>query len=342
MALSPLLRKAAEESKNKYGRSDGKRIQPKEGRNVYRIICPTGAAWLPADGRFWLDLGVHWIKPSPTGKPIAVVGSRDVCYGEPCPVGTAVDLAKGAAFDEDTKKMIEEWRVSRSVLFVAIDRTTKADNQVPEILELKPTAAQQVIDLLIQYDDAGQDMCDINTGLDLVVNRNGKGFDTKYTVNVKPGVSAPVAPAAIGQAPDLKAHIAQEFFRGEENKALAAIGQLSGITIPRLQALPGGAAVAGIAGPSNDSLQAAAAARTPTPALTSTATQVPDAELEAAVAAAEAAPVQNVAAAQVAQVAQAAPAHQAAVAAPVVAAAPAEQSLTDADVEDVLAQLDKL
>lgn len=344
MALSPALRRSVNEAKNKYGRSDGKRIRPKEGRNVYRFLAPTEAQapWVGPTGKFWAELGVHWIKAEKNGKPIAVVGSRDVCYQEPCPVGTAVDLALANAHDEQSKAIFEEWKVSKNILFNVIDRTTNPDNDEVEIVELRPSAAQQVWDLMEQYDDAGQDITDLANGVDIVITRSGKGMNTEYTVNVKPGVSKSVNKDAIGKCHDLPEHIQKEFFRGDETKALNAIGQIAGIPQSKLIAIAGGAAAGSTAALTSAGATAAAStARTPSAALTSTAAavedatettaEVSDAELEAAVATveeaapAEAAPVKTVAATTTQ------------------AAAPTQaEVLSSAEVDDVLAELDDL
>lgn len=336
MALSPALRKSVSEAKNKYGRSDGKRIRPKEGRNVYRILAPTKttAPWVGESGKFWADLGTHWIKAEKNGKPLAVVGSRDVCYQEPCPVGTAIDLAISKyAHDEQTKGIFEEWKVSKNVLFNAIDRSSDAEAQEIEILEVRPTVAQQIFDLMEQYDDEGMDITDLSAGVDIVVTRSGKGLNTEYTVNVKPGVSKPVAKDALSKCHDLHEHIAKEFFRGDETKALNAIGQIAGIPQAQLVAIAGGAASGNTAAlmAAGSTAGAEAAARTPAAALTSSAAavegavqtavdEISDAELDAAVAAVE----------------------DPAPAAATPAAAPAQAELSSAEVDDVLAELDGL
>lgn len=329
MALSPALRKSVSEAKNKYGRSDGKRIRPAEGKNIYRIIAPTEAqaAWVGPSGKFWADLGTHWIKPEKNGKPIAVVGSRDVCYQEPCPVGTAVDLAIASATDDQSKGIYEEWKVSKNVLFNAINRTTNADNQEIEILEVRPTVAQQIFDLMEQYDDAGQDLTDLLSGIDIVVSRNGKGLNTEYTVNAKPGISKPVNKDATSKTHDLHDHIAKEFFRGDEVKAINAIGSIAGIPAAKMQALLSGAPVTAALSASEQRTSS-----TPTAALTSAAaavedatqTTVDDAEIEAAVQAASA-------------VTETAPVEEA-----VTTAASSNAAVASADVDDVLAELDGL
>lgn len=334
MAFSPALRKAVAEAKNKYARSDGKTIKPKEGRNIYRFLAPTAneAPWVGPTGQFWADLGVHWIKADKNSKPIAVVGSRDICYQEPCPVGTAVEQAMASAHDEQTKEIYNEWKPSKTVLFNIVDRTTNPANEEVDIVELRPTAAQQVFDLMEQYAEAGQDLTDLANGIDLVVTRTGKGLNTEYSVNIKPGASAPLKADTLSKCHDLHAHIAREFFKGEENKALNAIAQISGITVPRIEG-PGSTAQI-----SNQSVAQAAAVRTPAPALASDATAVEDAhvvdETPAAPAAAPAAPVAE--AAPVAQAAQAAPVAQAQT------AVSPDSTLSQQDMDDVLSQLDNL
>lgn len=253
MALSPALRKAVNAAQNRNSRSTASTIKPKEGKNVYRFLAPMQAPWIGAAGEFWLEMAVHWIKTEPNGKPIAVVGCEDAVHQQPCAICTALDLAYGSAIDEETKKFYKEMMAKKSVLFNVIDRSTSGEDV--EILELSPTTAAKIWELMGMYDDAGQDICDLQNGLDIVVSRSGKGLNTEYSVAAKPGVSAPVSsPDIYNRCHDLKAYVEREFFKGDEQKALNAIAQVSGVAIPRL-----------------------AATRTPTAALTSANTTVADA-----------------------------------------------------------------
>lgn len=238
MATNRLL-EAVKNAKNKYSRSDSKHIKPKEGRNVYRIVAPTSASWIGPNGEFWADLGVHWIKTSLAGKPLCVVGNREICFGEPCDVGftysSAISHAKESGYDDDTIKLIESMRPQKSVLFQAIERTTDPKSQKVEVLELKPSAAQQIMDLYMQYAEEGQDMFDPKSGVDIVISRSGQGINTEYTVNIKPGSAfAPVSKEAIDSCIDLREHIEKEYFRGDEPKAIATLSQVAGINVPRL------------------------------------------------------------------------------------------------------------
>lgn len=268
MALSPALKKLVSNASNKYSRSSGNRIKPKEGRNRYRFLAPTSAdaTWIGADEQFWADLGVHWIKTEKGGKPVAVVGSRDVVYQEACPIGAAVTLAIANAFDEDSKELYKEWAVKRSILINVIDRAGAEDE--PAILELTPTTFAQVMDIIQQYGENEEDITDLLTGMDIVITKSGKGLQTEYAVNIAPGASKPLKKDIYTRLHDLKAHIEKEFFRGDEQKALNAIGQCAGIQVPRLTAN------------SNTPAAALAAPKTPTPALASPAAIVEDAVVE--------------------------------------------------------------
>jgi hypothetical protein len=269
MAVNSALLDAVKNAKNKYSRSDNKHLKPAEGRNVYRIVIPTDATKLGPNGEFWADLGQHWIKTALKGKPICVVGSRDICFGEPCAVGIAYEAALGhaesAGYDEDTVALIKEMKPAKSVLFQAVNRTTDNKSQTVEILELRPSAAQQILDLYMQYLEEGQDMFDLAAGVDIVVTKSGKGLQTEYTVNVKPGASAPLAKEAAERCINLREHIEREYFKGEENKAILTLQNIAGIQLPRLAATPSAAALSAPSTPAASGNSASAPA-TPAPA----------------------------------------------------------------------------
>ncbi|MBA8881775.1 hypothetical protein [Phyllobacterium myrsinacearum] len=234
MALNPALMKLVSKASSKYSRSTGTRIKPKEGRNRYRVLAPTSlnAPWIGEDGQFWADLGVHWIKAELNGKPQAVVGCRDVCYGEPCELDAAIDLAINSAIDEESKKIYTEWRAKKSILLNVVDHAGSKDECA--ILEVTPTTFAQITDLIQQYGENEVDITDPQNGMDIVITKTGKGLNTEYSVNVFPGKSEPISKDVLTRLHDLKAHIEKEFFRGDEKKALAFIAQTSGVALPRI------------------------------------------------------------------------------------------------------------
>lgn len=348
MALNPELRKMVSTAKSKYSGNSGNSLKPKEGRNTYRIIAPTPeqASWADPTGKFWADLGVHWIKADPNGKPIAVVGDCDTVYQQPSVINTAVEMAINNAHDEESKKLYEEWKARKSVLLNIVDRSTGNE----EVLEVTPTTFGKVLDLYTLYADAGQDITDPLTGSDIVITRTGKGLNTNYDVAIAPNVPGkpfePVTAAQIAKAKDLNEFIAQNFFRGEEQKALNAIAQIAGIAVPRLAGTVAGASPA-IAAP-------ATATRTPTAALASPAASVAEPVAAPAVDPVAAAAEQRrkeilqrqaEAAAELAALESAAamPAAAAATATPAaVAAVSAVSAVSASDQDAILAELDNL
>lgn len=277
MALNPALRKMVSSAKAKYAGNSGNAVKPKEGRNVYRILAPTAAqaSWVGDSGQFWADLGVHWIKPEKNGKPVAVVGDCDTVYQQPSVINTAIEMAINAAYDEESKKLYEEWKARKSVLINVIDR--EKDEAV--VLELTPTTFGKILDLITLYADAGQDITDPNEGADIVITRTGKGLNTNYDVAIAPVIpSAPFKKVPLDmltRSTDLHQFIASNFFRGEEQKALNFIASIAGVAVPRLGGPAGATAAVG--------------AKTPTAALTSPAASVEGAKADDDSSAAEAA-----------------------------------------------------
>ena len=235
MALNPLLKKLVTQSAAKYKGSNTKQVKPKEGRNTYRIIVPKpgDVEWVKADGLFFRELGVHWIKASSDGKPLVVLGSEEICYGRVSAVAAAIDMAIASAYDEDSKKLYEEWKAKRSIICNVVSR----DNQNSvDVLELTATTFGKVMDLANLYDDSGIDIFDPINGMDIVVTKTGKGLNTTYDVAIPPLAPGktfpPVSADQIKAAENLDTWIEGNFFRGEEQKALNAIAQIAGINVP--------------------------------------------------------------------------------------------------------------
>jgi hypothetical protein len=316
MALSPALQKLVSQGANKYSRSTGERIKPKEGVNRYRILVPD------VNAQFWADLGVHWIKPEVDGKgkPIAVVGCSDVVFGQPCEIDTAINEALKGAIDEDSKKLYESWRARKTVLLNVLDRSKgSSDPDKVQILEITTGTFGSVLNIIQQYAEEGEDVLDPNSGMDISITRAGKGLNTEYTVNIAPGTSKAVTKAHLKEVHDLTSHINKEFFRGDEQKALNFIAQVAQVSIPRL------------------------GNKTPTAALTSRAAQVdPDVDADALADAADLdeAPFETEEKEEVVTTKAAAPTTQKASSKPAVVEE--DVVLDDNDLDDVLADLDSI
>lgn len=224
MALSPSLMAAIKGAKAKHSRGGlTKIVKVKEGKTKVRILPGLGE-----DGIFWQDLGIHWIKQEKNGKPVAVVGCHDHTYEQPCPVCTAIDKALKSATDDTEVELYKEWGARKEVLVNALIRSGSDASEDPVVLSLTSTTFAAILSVIEEYADEMGNILDPDTGIDFVIERAGKGLDTKYTVMPAPKSTA-VPKAALDKRIDLAEFVQTEFF-GKDTKALNAIASISGVT----------------------------------------------------------------------------------------------------------------
>jgi hypothetical protein len=219
---------------------------------------------LPASqpGQFWADSGVHWIKADENGKPTAVMGCRETAFGESCPVCAEVESAIKSASDDESLKIMKKWKSKSSVYFNAICRDGVDASLDPQVLELTTTTAGGVFSIMEEWDD----ITDPVSGMDIIIERKGKGLDTEYTVMPSPK-SDKVDPKVLEKGIDLLAYIEREHFRvGEEEKAIRSIANISGITpVARIAAVRNSALLTGAAVAGAEIIEPKAAGRVATP-----------------------------------------------------------------------------
>lgn len=221
MALPAHLLAAIKGAKAKHGRTSNKIKKLAEGKTKIRILV--------ANDILNQDLGVHWIKAEASGKPVAVVGCYDHTYDKTCPICTAIDKALKSTRDDDTLKLYKDWGARKEVLVWALIRSgPDASETEPVVLSLTSTTFSQIISIVEEYADEFGNVLDPDTGLDLVVERAGKGLETKYSVMPAPK-STPVPKGILAKCGDLGELIEAEYF-GKETKGLNAICEISGIT----------------------------------------------------------------------------------------------------------------
>lgn len=257
MSVNPNLLAMVKNAKKQFSANSGNVIKLKEGKTRVRILMkdPT----VP----FHKEYAVHWIKTEIGGKPQAVVGCKHVSKDEPCEVCSAIDRAATAASDTDTVTLIKEWKGKRGVLVNALIRDGANAKDEPQVLELTPTTFGNICGQIEEYALSDINVLDPNDGCDFIIERSGKGLDTKYNPMIAPK-SAPVPAGVLEKLIDLEDFVEKNFFRGEEAKAVRLIAGATGISTAGL-ALTGPAAKA----------PALAA-----PAATVVETEVSEAELE--------------------------------------------------------------
>jgi hypothetical protein len=216
-------------TRQSYQRNENKTIKLKEGKTRVRILeNPKDLMSMS----FRHDVGIHWIKADRDGKPLAVVGCPDKTFQEECAVCTLIDKVIAHAPDDETKELAKSWKPRRSVLLNVLIRDGENKSETPVILDVTVTTFDAIMSIYENYyEENSSSAFDPKTGIDLMIERKGKGLDTEYNV-IQTSRSAPVPQSAIDGMVDLKEFIKREYFRaGEEQKALRVIQQITGMSL---------------------------------------------------------------------------------------------------------------
>lgn len=115
-------------------------------------------------------------------------------FGVPCPVMDALNTIYREGSKDDKDAAQEFVRRETQYWIAVIDREDEGTPETPNvrILQAKKTIYQQIVDWLID-EDVGEDITDPKEGRDIVVRREGTGFDdTKWSV-VKATDTSPIS-----------------------------------------------------------------------------------------------------------------------------------------------------
>jgi hypothetical protein len=161
---------------------DGKYYKATPGKNYIRVLPPWGKG---ANGSFFFVGALHY------GFKI---GGRDRAIPCPafsergrCPVCEFLDKLKSSG-DEDHKELAQKIRQSKKYWINIVRRTEKAENEDDKVKVEIYGANKKFINTLLEAfdeDDYG-DVTDPVEGHDIILKRKGEGFQTRYTVTVRP------------------------------------------------------------------------------------------------------------------------------------------------------------
>lgn len=211
-----------------------KTVKPEDGTSRWRIL----PGWDEKNPAFFHDFGQHFIKDT-MGEIKAVYICVDKTFGKPCSICNELTRAINNTTDDGMVELLKGARASGRVLMNALHISGK-DPSEPAILEVAPSVFESIINIVQEW---GPEVLDLKDGKDIIIERNGKGKLTKYTVQVA-AKSAAVDPSVMKKVANLDDYVAQE---SEEN-ANRALSNLSAITgflpSPSRTALPTAAHVA--------------------------------------------------------------------------------------------------
>ena len=199
-----------------------KTVQVKPGKNRIRLL----PGWAKGDEHIWFqDYGQHFVKDM-ADQLQAVYICVHATFDKPCAVCAALNKATRYAVDDLMAEALAKGKSTRTVLVNALMLDSTEPN-TPVILELKRGVFAQLLDILEEW---GEAILDPANGKEIVISREGKGLNTKYTAQVSPKSYA-VPPAALTNLHALDTFVKQES-DDYQRRAIAAINGVVGLLPP--------------------------------------------------------------------------------------------------------------
>lgn len=218
LSLQDVLDKA---SKKAASNSFTRTAKPKSGRSVWRIL-PGWDSKNP--NQFFHAYGQHFIKDL-EGKLKVVIGCPDKTFDEPCEICDAISEAARNAPNDKMREKILESRSTQRFLFNAIN--VDEDPNKVEILEVGSGLFRDIIANITE--DEG--LIDADLGRDFVINREGTGLNTRYSLAVRgKDKSIKVNKSILMSLNDLEQYVTEDF-DAKKTKALNALGMATGAAL---------------------------------------------------------------------------------------------------------------
>lgn len=213
MSLAELIAKKKQEIAAKKA-SNLKPLKPQPGKHKYRILPGNFAG---NKEQFWHEFGMHYIKTKEGGKPEVVHICNEKTYGKPCEICEMVGQAYRNAETDAQRNFIKENFANEGYL-VNVLHLTGTEPQKPQVMLIGSGIFEDFLEIYEEYGD----FTNIETGVDIIITREGTGKnDTSYTV-MPSRTSEPVTPSILENIVNLDAVVAQE----DETRRLEAIKKL--------------------------------------------------------------------------------------------------------------------
>lgn len=190
--------------------------KPEDGRSRWRIL----PGWRGADDpTFYHDFGQHFVKDA-GGEVKAVYICVDKTFGKPCQVCSAVEHAIKNTADDGMVELLKNTKAGHRILMNALHVDGPAPTE-PVILEVAPSVFESIASIIMEW---GEETLSLDAGKDIIIERTGKGKNTKYSVQIA-AKSAPVAADVMKKITNLDEYVAQE----SEEQASRALTNLSAV-----------------------------------------------------------------------------------------------------------------
>ena len=224
---------AAQRAKMSARSGNNKILKPPAGKSRWRVL----PGWRANDpNQFWHEFGAHWVKDAQKQVVGVYVCERETFNRdcEHCQLnGEVMRAFKAAGITKDSKneswKQIDEMRPQRVNLVNAIrmDGSNKNPKQ-PLMLGLGAMAFEAFLAAWEAYNEQGINMLDPMEGRDIVIERTGENYETKYSVTPW-ATSTQVDPEALTKLFDIDAFIANELESGNRKGFAIAAAAVKGV-----------------------------------------------------------------------------------------------------------------
>ncbi len=196
-----------------------KTLKPNPGANRY-VLLP---GWRKGEEHVWFhDFGQHFIKNS-AGEIQAVHVCTDKTYGNPCAICDGLAAAMRSTVDDDMQALLKEAAARQTYLFNVLALDT-SESATPQILEVPKSVFTQFVELIEEW---GANVFDPSEPQIVTVSRDGKGLNTKYSVQISPKKHA--MPAGVfSKLNNLDEYVKQEN-EEQQRRALTAINRVAGL-----------------------------------------------------------------------------------------------------------------
>jgi hypothetical protein len=192
------------------------KVQP--GKNRIRLL----PGWRTGEEHVWFhDFGQHFIKDA-ADEIKAVYVCANATYEKDCEVCNAIAAAGRSVADDATAEVLAKAKASRTVLVNALLLDSDQPN-TPQILELKRGVFGDIVGIVEEW---GMAVLDTEEGQEIVIERNGKGLNTKYSAQISPK-KYKVPPAALTKLNNLDDYVKQESDE-QQRRAIAAVNSVAG------------------------------------------------------------------------------------------------------------------
>jgi hypothetical protein len=211
-----------------------KTIKPVAGTNRFVIL----QGWRKGEEHVWFhEFGQHYIKDA-AGQIQAVYPCADKTYGTPCAVCAGIAQAQSHATEDAVINMLKEAGSKQGFVLNVLALDTDTPNE-PQVLEVGKGIFSDLNSLMEDWAEA---LLDDSEPQIVVIERTGKGLNTRYSVNVSPKKIA-MPKGAMEKRRNLDEFVAQES-EEQERRALGAIRTVSGL-LPAPAARPASVAATG-------------------------------------------------------------------------------------------------